>query len=75
MNGKGDKWRGGWSTEYQDNFNDIFKKENNMKELIREGIYGFIAYYTTNKLDRVDLRIIADKYVDEEYETNPRGEK
>jgi|TARA_Y100001963_G_scaffold87179_1_gene120539 hypothetical protein len=46
-----------------------------MKELIREGIYGFIAYYTTNELDRVDLRIIADKYVDEEYETNPRGEK
>ena len=53
----------------------IDKKENNMKELIREGIYGFIAYYTTNELDRVDLRIIADKYVDEEYETNPRGEK
>ena len=46
-----------------------------MKELIREGIYGFIDYYTTNELDRVDLRIIADKYVDEEYETNPKGEK
>ena len=45
------------------------------KELIREAVYGFIAYYTTNELDRVDLRIIVDKYVDEEYETNPRGEK
>ena len=45
------------------------------KELIREGIYGFIAYYTPDELERVDLRIIADKYVDEEYETNPRGEK
>ena len=51
------------------------KKERDMKELIREGIYGFIAYYTIDELDRVDLRIIADKYIDEEYETNPRGEK
>lgn len=51
------------------------KREEDMKELIREGIYGFIAYYTQDELDRVDLRIIADKYVDEEYETNPRGEK
>ena len=51
------------------------KREEDVKELIREGIYGFIAYYTQDELDRVDLRIIADKYVDEEYETNPRGEK
>ena len=51
------------------------KKEGNMKELIREGIYGFITYYTQNEIDRVDLRVIADKYVDEEYETNPRGDK
>ena len=51
------------------------KKERDMKELIREGVYGFIAYYTIDELDRVDLRIIADKYIDEEYETNPRGEK
>ena len=51
------------------------KKERDMKELIREGVYGFIAYYTIDELDRIDLRIIADKYIDEEYETNPRGEK
>tara|TARA_B100001250_G_scaffold169860_1_gene146336 strand:+ start:818 stop:1048 length:231 start_codon:yes stop_codon:yes gene_type:complete len=24
MNGKGDKWRGGWTTGYADNFNKIF---------------------------------------------------
>ena len=41
------------------------KKERDMKELIREGVYGFIAYYTIDELDRVDLRIIADKYIDE----------
>ena len=24
MNGKGDKWRGGWTTQYADNHNKIF---------------------------------------------------
>ena len=65
MNGKGDKWRGGWSIEYQDNFNNIFKKENKMKEVIREALYGFIAHYTQDEIERVDLRIIADKYIEE----------
>lgn len=51
-------------------------KEKQMnKELIREAVYGFIAYYTIDELERLDLRFVADKYVDEEYETNPRGEK
>ena len=45
------------------------------KELIREAVYWFIAYYTIDELERLDLRFVADKYVDEEYETNPRGEK
>ena len=65
MNGKGDKWRGGWSTEYEDNFNNIFKKENKMKEVIRDALYGFIEYYTQDELESVDLRIIADRYIEE----------
>jgi len=32
MNGKGDKWRGGWSKEYENNHNKIFKKEKEMKD-------------------------------------------
>ena len=32
MNGKGDKWRGGWSKEYEENHNKIFKKEKKMKD-------------------------------------------
>jgi len=32
MNGKGDKWRGGWSKEYENNHNKIFKKEKKMKD-------------------------------------------
>ena len=31
MNGKGDKWRGGWSKEYEENHNKIFKKDKKMK--------------------------------------------
>jgi len=27
MNGKGDKWRGGWTPQYADNFDKIFQKE------------------------------------------------
>ena len=41
------------------------KKETNMKEVVREALYGFIEYYTQDELDRVDLRIIADKYIDD----------
>ena len=40
-------------------------KETNMKEIVREALYGFIEYYTQDELDRVDLRIIADKYIDD----------
>ena len=68
MNGKGDKWRGGWSTEYEDNFNNIFKKENKMKEVVRDALYQFIEYYKHEEIDRLDLRIIADKFVDEVYD-------
>ena len=31
MNGKGDKYRVKWSTEYESNFNRIFNRGNNMK--------------------------------------------
>ena len=65
MNGKGDKWRGGWTREYEDNHNKIFKKEGKMKELIREALYKFIDYYTEDKFARVDLQIIADKFIEE----------
>ena len=34
MNGKGDKWRGGWTTEYANNFNSIFNKEKRMKKRV-----------------------------------------
>ena len=35
MAGKGDKWRGGWSKLYKDNYNSIFKKEKRM--ILRSG--------------------------------------
>ena len=67
MNGKGDKWRGGWTREYEENHNKIFKKEDKMKELIREALYKFIDYYTEDKFARVDLQIIADKFIEEHF--------
>ena len=30
-NGKGDKWRGGWTTKYSDNYKKIFKKKKDNK--------------------------------------------
>ena len=45
------------------------------KELIREAVYGFIAFYTQNELDRMDMRFVADKYIDEEFYNNQKGEK
>ena len=30
MAGKGDKWRGGWTKVYKDNYDNIFKKEKKM---------------------------------------------
>ena len=41
------------------------KKENNMREIVREALYGFIEYYTQDEIERIDLRIIADKYIEE----------
>ena len=33
MNGKGDKWRGGWNHKYADNFDSIFKRKKVMKKI------------------------------------------
>ena len=38
-----------------------------MKELIREALYKFIDYYTKDKFARVDLQIIADKFIEEHF--------
>ena len=43
------------------------------KEILREAIYGFISFYTVDKLERLDLRFVADKYIDEEFYNNHRG--
>ena len=47
MNGKGDKWRGGWTKEYEENHNKIFKKEKEMKE------YSIIVNLTEEDLSQL----------------------
>mgnify|MGYP003646306557 CR=1 FL=1 len=37
-----------------------------MKEKIREALYSFISFYTQDELERLDMRFVADKYVEEE---------
>jgi|TARA_R110002020_G_scaffold118349_1_gene270557 hypothetical protein len=43
------------------------------KEILREAIYGFISFYTQDELERLDLRFVADKFVDEEFYNNQKG--
>jgi len=38
MNGKGDKWRGGWTPQYADNHNKIFGDKMSKNELTEEQI-------------------------------------
>ena len=33
MNGKGDKWRGGWNQKYASNFDSIFKRKKTMEKI------------------------------------------
>ena len=37
-----------------------------MKEEIREHLYNFISFYTQDELERLDMRFVVDKYVEEE---------
>ena len=37
----------------------------NRKE-IKEILYGFIDFYTVREIDTIDLKILADRFIDEE---------
>ena len=41
---------------------------DNMNEIIRDALYQFINFYKEDELDRLDLRILADRFVNEEYD-------
>ena len=44
----------------------IIKKEEMMnKKEKKELLYGFIDFYTSRDIDKLDLRILADRYVEE----------
>ena len=40
---------------------------DNMDKTIKDAIYKFIDFHTTREIDRLDLRILADRFLDEEY--------
>ena len=68
MNGKGDKWRGGWSEEYADNFSKIFKrKEKQMQyELVQKNSNEVISKVDTDTLDNAIQFFIAIKQLNKE---------
>jgi len=39
MGVKGDKWRGGWTPQYADNFNKIFNKNKEEKKMVTPEMY------------------------------------
>ena len=41
---------------------------DNMKETIRDNIYEFIDFHTTREIDKLDLKILADRFLDEKYD-------
>ena len=43
------------------------KKEDRMnRKDIKEILYGFIDFHTVREIDRLDLKILADRFIDEE---------
>ena len=48
---------------------------DNMNEIIRDALYQFISFYKEDELDRLDLRILADRFVDEEYDKEKKWMK
>ena len=68
MNGKGDKWRGGWSHEYADNFSKIFnKKEKQMQyELVQKNSNEVISKIDATNLDNAIQFFIAIKQLNKE---------
>ena len=36
------------------------------KEKIRDILYSFIDFHTTREIDRLDLRVLADRFLEEE---------
>ena len=63
MNGKGDKWRGGWTPQYADNFKKIFGDNMSENEL--------------TKKQQKELQKLTDDIIDEaknvksDYDKNP----
>ena len=61
MNGKGDKWRGGWSKEYENNHNKIFKKEKEMIKVIFEDDNGhYLCSFDSSQIKNLNNCEIMD---------------
>ena len=65
MNGKGDKWRGGWTPQYADNHNKIFGDKNKMSK-------NDLTKEQQEELQELTNEITSEaKKVREDYNNNP----
>ena len=72
MNGKGDGWRVGWTKKYESNFNNIFKKEKKMDAVVKDALYQFVKFYKEDEFDQLDMMLIVDRFLEDEYDKGKR---
>ena len=67
MNGKGDKWRGGWNQEYADNFDNIFRKRNKLMsyELVQKSSNEVVSLTYASNLNEAKLFFMGRKDMNE----------
>ena len=46
----------------------LMKENKKLRNDVKEALYQFIDFHTTREIDRLDLRILADRFVNEEYD-------
>jgi GTPase Era involved in 16S rRNA processing len=46
----------------------LMKENKKLKNNIKDALYKFIDYYTQDELENLDMRFVADKFLEEEVE-------
>ena len=67
MNGKGDKWRGGWNQQYANNFDSIFnKRDSSMQyELVQKQSKEVINKTNANTIEEAKQFFMSRKNMNE----------
>ena len=73
-NGKGDKWRGGWTPKYADNHNRIFRKNKEKKKMSEGTPEQYLEMFLSEQImpkewyqilkERSDVNELYQKYLE-----------